>query len=277
MLKQLSNIIKSKKPVKVVDVKQDFDKQNHVFEVRDFSIYYGNKKAIHDLNVDIKKNKVTAFIGPSGSGKSTFIRAFNLMNDFTPDARSEGDIYFDGKNIRSKSLTNIELRTKVGMVFQKPTVFNLSIYENVAFALKIHGIRDKKVLDKIVQTSLESAALWDEVKTTLDKKASSLSGGQQQRLSIARAIALKPEVLLMDEPTSALDPIATAKIEQLINKLKNDFTIIIVTHSMAQAQRISDETFYFYQGHLIEKGSTKDIFTNPKHKETKDYINGKIG
>ncbi|OYD26680.1 phosphate ABC transporter ATP-binding protein (PhoT family) [Mycoplasma testudineum] len=269
------NLLKNKKQFPETTTIEVNEKD--VFVVKNFNLYYGERRALENLNVTIEKKKVSAFIGPSGSGKSSFIRVFNLMNELLPNTRSEGDIFFNGLNIKSRKINKIELRSKVGMVFQKPTPFNLSIYENIAFPLRTHGIRKKEVLDKIVKESLKGAALWDEVKDDLTKSATELSGGQQQRLCIARTIALKPEVLLMDEPTSALDPIATAKIEQLILKLKKDFTIIIVTHSMAQAQRISDQTFYFYQGRLIEHGETKKIFTNPEHEETRNYINGKIG
>ncbi len=259
--------------------KVDFNKEN-LFEVRNFNFWYkgGKKQALYDINLDIKKGHVTSLIGPSGCGKSTFLKNLNRMNDLVDDVVSEGDIWLNGKNIRSKSFKEIELRTMVGMVFQKATPFEMSIYDNVAFGPRAHGIRSKKVLDKIVEESLKGAALWDEVKHELHTgMGSGLSGGQQQRLCIARAIALKPKVLLMDEPTSALDPIATSKIEDLILKLSKDMSIIIVTHSMAQAQRISDETVFFYQGKIVEYGSTKDIFTKPKNKQTKDYVNGKIG
>jgi phosphate transport system ATP-binding protein len=228
--------------------------------------------------VNIKRNKVTALIGPSGCGKSTFIRCLNRMNDQIEGTYSEGCIYFDkGINLASKKLTTLELTTRVGMIFQKPSPFPMSIYENVAYGPRSHGINDKKLLDSIVEDSLKDAALWDEVKHNLFDLGTSLSGGQQQRLCIARAIALKPETLLMDEPTSGLDPIATSKIEILINQLKQHFTIIIVTHSMAQAQRVSDETAFFYQGNIMEMGTTKQMFTSPKNKKTREYISGKIG
>ncbi len=259
--------------------KEDFNKEN-LFEVRNFNFWYkgGTKQALYDINLDIKKGHVTSLIGPSGCGKSTFLKNLNRMNDLVDDVIINGDIWLNGRNIRSKSFKEIELRTMVGMVFQKPTPFEMSIYDNVAFGPRAHGIRSKKVLDKIVEESLKGAALWDEVKHELHTgSGNGLSGGQQQRLCIARAIALKPKVLLMDEPTSALDPIATAKIEDLIITLSKYMTIIIVTHSMAQAQRISDDTVFFYQGRIIESGTTKKIFTKPKNKQTKDYVNGKIG
>ena len=254
-------------------------KETNVFEVKDFSLWYknGEKNALADINIEIKKNNVTALIGPSGCGKSTFLRSLNRMNDLIDGVKTTGDIWFLGKNISSKILTDLELRTRVGMVFQKPTPFNFSIYENIAYALRSHGIKDKEAIEKIVVESLKDAALWDEVKNILHESALGLSGGQQQRLCIARAIALQPDVLLMDEPTSALDPIATSKIEQLIFKLKEKFTIIIVTHSMAQAQRISDQTIFFYQGKIIEYGQTKQIFTRPQQSYTKDYVSGRIG
>lgn len=255
--------------------KADFNKDN-VFEVRDLNLWYesGNKQALFDINLDIKKNKVTALIGPSGCGKSTFLRNLNKMHDLSNKIVVDGDIWFNGVNINSKKLSQMELRTKVGMVFQKPSPFNMSIYDNVAFGPKNHGIRNKERLDQIVKTALEDAALWDEVKNDLNAPASSLSGGQQQRLCIARSIALEPDVLLMDEPTSALDPIATGKIEKLIKKLSGKVTIVIVTHSMAQAQRISDNTVFFLKGKIIESNTTKNIFTKPKTSELKHYLNG---
>lgn len=261
-----------------VAVKKDFDEKN-VFEVRDLNFWYGNnsKQALFDINIDIKKNNVTSLIGPSGCGKSTFLRMLNRMNDLVENTTHTGNIFFNGNNIYSRKLNVLDLRTKVGMVFQKATPFPLSIYENVVFGLKNQGLRDKKILDKIVENSLKSAALWEEVKDNLENNAMGLSGGQQQRLCIARAIALAPTVLLMDEPTSALDPIATSKIEELVIELRKNFSIIIVTHSMAQAQRISDETVFFFGGRIIESGTTKQIFMKPKEKRTKDYVNGRIG
>ncbi len=256
----------------------DFNPAN-IFEVKNFNLWYNNgaKNALDGINIDIPKNKVTALIGPSGCGKSTFLRSLNRMNDLIDGIKTTGDIWFLGKNIASKIMSDLELRTRVGMVFQKPTPFNFSIYENIAYALRSHGIKNKEAINKIVVESLQGAALWDEVKDILHESALGLSGGQQQRLCIARAIALQPDVLLMDEPTSALDPIATSKIEQLIFKLKERFSIIIVTHSMAQAQRISDFTIFFYHGRIIEFGQTKQIFTRPKEPKTKDYVSGRIG
>lgn len=280
--KDQKRIIKNKKIASnesIEMIKADYNLDN-VFEVKDFNLWYNNrhKQALFNININLKRRKVTALIGPSGCGKSTFIRCLNRMNDLIPNIVTEGNIYFDnGVNVKSKKLDRLELTTRVGMVFQKPSPFPMSIYENVAYGPKSHGVLEKKVLDQIVKNSLIGAALWDEVKNSLHDLGTSLSGGQQQRLCIARAIALEPEVLLMDEPTSGLDPIATSKIENLINHLKQKYTIIIVTHSMAQAQRISDETVFFYQGEVIEHGSTKQIFTSPKQKKTKDYISGRIG
>ncbi len=250
-----------------------------IFEIENLSLWYksGEKQALFDISTGIKLNKITAFIGPSGCGKSTFLRELNRMNDQIEGVISEGNIFLEGENIRSKKMSLTSLRSRVGMVFQKPTPFPISIYDNVAYGPRSNGIHDKKVLDKIVEEALVGAALWDDVKNNLNDLATGLSGGQQQRLCIARAIALEPEVLLMDEPTSALDPIATAKVEELILKLGKKYTIVIVTHSMAQAQRISDETFFFYQGKIVEQGTTKQIFMKPKDKKTKDYINGRIG
>ncbi|MGL5205802.1 MAG: phosphate ABC transporter ATP-binding protein PstB [Metamycoplasmataceae bacterium] len=269
---------KRKEDTLILEVKEDFSNEN-IFEVNNFSLWYknGEKQALFNLNANIKLNKITSLIGPSGCGKSTFLRSLNRMNDLIEGVLQEGEIFFDGINIKSKKIPITTLRTRVGMVFQKPTPFPISIYENVAYGPKSNGIHDKKVLDKIVRESLEGAALWKDVENNLNDLGTSLSGGQQQRLCIARAIAMEPEVLLMDEPTSSLDPISTIKIEELILQLKEKYTIIIVTHSMAQAQRISDETFFFYQGNIIETGETKKIFLNPEIKETKDYINGRIG
>ena len=273
--KTLKNKLKSELETK----KENFDK-NNIFEVENFNFWYRNqnKHALIDINTTIARKKVTAFIGPSGCGKSTFLRCLNRMNDQIDNTYSEGNIYFDdGINLKSPKLNTLELTTRVGMIFQKPSPFPMSIYDNVAYGPRSHGINDKKALDQIVEESLKGAALWDEVKNNLYDLGTSLSGGQQQRLCIARAIALKPEVLLMDEPTSGLDPIATSKIERLVLNLKQDYTIIIVTHSMAQAQRVSDDTAFFYQGRLIEKNTTKKIFTSPDNKKTREYISGKIG
>ena len=244
--------------------------------VRDLDLFYEEKQALKKINIDIKTNKVTALIRPSVCGKSTFLRTLNRMNDLIDNVKIEGVVEIDGEDIY-KDNDVIKLRTKVGMVFQKPNLFPMSIYDNVAYGPRVHGIKDKKILDKIVEESLKGAAIWDEVKDRLKSPALGLSGGQQQRVCIARAIAMKPEVILMDEPTSALDPISTAKIEDLIFKLKKDYTIVIVTHNMQQAARISDETGFFLNGELIEYNNTKDIFTIPSDKRTEDYITGRFG
>ncbi len=245
--------------------------------VKDFNFYYGKFQALKNINMDVEKNKVTALIGPSGCGKSTFLRSINRMNDLIEISKYEGVIALDGEDIFSKKHDIVELRKKVGMVFQKPNPFPKSIYENIVYGPKLHGERNKKKLDEIVEESLKAVALWDEVKDKLHQSALGLSGGQQQRLCIARAIAVKPEILLMDEPTSALDPISTLKVEELIRELQKDYTIIIVTHNMQQAARISDYTGFFYQGILEEFGATEKIFTNPDNKKTEDYITGKFG
>ena len=239
--------------------------------VSNLDLYYGEKQALKKINMDIKANKVTALIGPSGCGKSTFLRTLNRMNDLIDNVKIEGTVEVDGEDIYKNSDV-INLRTKIGMVFQKPNLFPMSIYDNVAYGPRIHGIKDKKILNKIVEESLKSAAIWEEVKDRLKSSALGLSGGQQQRVCIARTIAMKPDVILMDEPTSALDPISTAKIEDLIFELKKDYTIIIVTHNMQQAARISDDTGFFLNGELIEYNNTKDIFTVPHDKRTEDYI-----
>jgi len=250
---------------------------NISFEIQNLDLYYDKFQALKDINLSIEKNKVTALIGPSGCGKSTFLRCLNRMNDLISNCTIEGTVKFDEEDVYQPSYDVIDLRTKVGMVFQKPNPFPMSIYDNVAYGPRCQGIKDKKILDEIVESSLQSAALWDEVNERLKDSAVSLSGGQQQRLCIARAIAMEPEVILMDEPTSALDPIATLKIEELINDLKKNFTIVIVTHSMQQAARISDNTAFFLMGDLIEFDVTDKIFTQPKHKQTEDYITGRFG
>ena len=244
--------------------------------VRNLDLFYGEKQALKKINMDIKANKVTALIGPSGCGKSTFLRTLNRMNDLIDNVKIEGVVEVDGEDIY-KDNDVIKLRTKVGMVFQKPNLFPMSIYDNVVYGPRIHGIKDKKILDRIVEESLKGAAIWDEVKDRLKTPALGLSGGQQQRVCIARTIAMKPDVILMDEPTSALDPISTSKIEDLISELKKDYTIVIVTHNMQQAARISDETGFFLNGELIEYNNTKDIFTVPSDKRTEDYITGRFG
>ncbi len=242
------------------------------------NLFYGDKQALFDINIALEKNKVTALIGPSGCGKSSFLRCINRMNDTIKDCRITGRLYIDKRDIYSKSLDVVQLSTKVGMVFQKPNPFPKSIYENIAYAPKIHGlVKNKKSLDKIVENSLVKAGLFDEVKDNLHSSALDLSGGQQQRLCIARTIAIDPEIILMDEPCSALDPIATAKIEKLIDELCKNYTIIVVTHSMQQAARISQNTAFFHLGRIIEYGSTNDIFTNPQSTQTQNYITGRFG
>jgi phosphate transport system ATP-binding protein len=245
---------------------------------RDVSIYYGTKKAIDEVSIDIATEHVTAFIGPSGCGKSTFLRALNRMNDTIASCRVEGNIELDGENIRSPAMDVVQLRARVGMVFQKPNPFPKSIYENIAYGPRIHGISGSKAeLDGMVETALQKAGLWEEVKDRLTDSGTALSGGQQQRLCIARAIAVDPEVILMDEPCSALDPIATARIEELIGELKGRYAIVIVTHSMQQAARVSQRTAFFHLGKMVEYGKTSDIFTNPREERTKDYITGRYG
>lgn len=251
--------------------------KNIRIEVKDFNFYYGNFKALKNINMNIEKNKVTALIGPSGCGKSTFLRSINRMNDLINDIKYEGTISLDGENIFDKNHDIVELRKKIGMVFQKPNPFPKSIYENIVYGPKLHGEKNKEILDEIVENSLKAVSLWEEVKDKLHQSALGLSGGQQQRLCIARAISINPEILLMDEPTSALDPISTAKIEELIIKLAKQYSIVIVTHNMQQASRISDYTGFFYQGVLEEFNKTETIFTTPNNKKTEDYITGKFG
>ncbi|HAE61780.1 MAG TPA: phosphate ABC transporter ATP-binding protein [Eubacteriaceae bacterium] len=251
--------------------------ENIVYDVKGLNLWYGEDQALKDINLEIEKNKVTAIIGPSGCGKSTFIKTMNRMIENIPIVRTTGKILYHGQDIFDKSVRVEELRTKVGMVFQKPNPFPKSIFENVVYGPRIHGIKDKALLMEIAETSLKSAALWDEVKDRLNDNAYGLSGGQQQRLCIARCLAVQPDVILMDEPTSALDPIATFKIEELIDSLKKDYTISIVTHSMQQAARISDKTAFFLMGELIEFDKTSVIFSNPADKRTEDYITGRFG
>ncbi len=246
-------------------------------EVRGLNFYYRSFQALHGIDMIIYENMVTALIGPSGCGKSTFLRCINRMNDLIDGSRVEGKLLLDGEDIYHPEVNVVELRKRVGMVFQKPNPFPKSIFENVAYGLKVNGIRDRTYIQEKVEQSLRMAALWDEVKDRLDKSALGLSGGQQQRLCIARAIALEPEVLLMDEPASALDPIATQKIEELIFTLKENFTIVIVTHNMQQAARVSDFTGFFFMGRLIEMDTTENIFTRPKVKQTEEYITGRFG
>ncbi|WP_417446571.1 phosphate ABC transporter ATP-binding protein PstB [Kangiella sp.] len=246
-------------------------------EVEKLNLFYGDKQALYDIDLHIPEKKVTAFIGPSGCGKSTLLRCFNRMNDLVDIARTEGQIRLDNQNVYGPGVDVAELRRKVGMVFQKPNPFPKSIYENVAYGLRLQGINKRRVLDEVVEWALKGAALWDEVKDRLQENALGMSGGQQQRLCIARAIAVQPEVLLLDEPASALDPISTLKIEELIAELKNDYTIVIVTHNMQQAARVSDYTAFMYMGDMVEFDNTDKIFTNPSQKKTEDYITGRYG
>ncbi len=248
-----------------------------IYNVKDLNLWYGETQALKNINLEIKRNEVTAIIGPSGCGKSTFIKTLNRMIDNVPGVKTTGEIHYHNRDIFSKEHWVEELRTQVGMVFQKPNPFPKSIFENVVYGPKIHGIRGKSDLKEIAEESLKRAALWEEVKDRLDDNAYGLSGGQQQRLCIARSLAVQPEVLLMDEPTSALDPIATHRIEELIAELKKDYTIVIVTHSMQQAARISDKTAFFLMGEVIEFGNTDEIFTTPKDQRTEDYITGRFG
>ncbi|GAB2774233.1 phosphate ABC transporter ATP-binding protein PstB [Actinomadura fibrosa] len=252
-------------------------KRKHKLQAKNVKVFYDDFMAIKGIDMNIKANKVTAFIGPSGCGKSTFLRLFNRMNDYVDGFRMEGEINIDGENIYKKKVNVEELRKRVGMVFQKPNPFPKSIYENVAYGLKIQGIKDKTYLKEKVERSLKQVALWDEVKDDLNKSALALSGGQQQRLCIARTLAVEPSILLMDEPTSALDPLSTAKIEELIYELKNEYTIVIVTHNMQQAGRVSDYTAFFYLGELIEYDKSKKLFTNPEKQQTENYITGRFG
>ncbi|AUM96294.1 TPA: phosphate ABC transporter ATP-binding protein [Clostridium botulinum] len=247
-----------------------------IIKTEELNLYYGNVKALKNINIDIEKNKVTALIGPSGCGKSTFLRTLNRMNDLIDSVKIEGSVYYEGKDIY-KDYDVIDLRKKIGMVFQNPNPFPMSIYDNIAYGPRIHGIKTKEKLNEIVEKSLKGAALWEEVKDRLKKNALGLSGGQQQRLCIARTLAVEPEILLMDEPTSALDPISTLKIEELMDELKNKYTVIIVTHNMQQAGRISDNTAFFLNGEIIEVGKTEELFYKPKDKRTEDYITGRFG
>jgi phosphate transport system ATP-binding protein len=246
-------------------------------EVKDLSLYYGEKKALKEISMQIPANKVTALIGPSGCGKSTFLRCINRMNDLIPSVKITGEMLVEGIDIYDKNVDVVNIRKKIGMVFQKSNPFPKSIYENIAYGPKINGIKDKTQLNEIVETSLRQAAIWDELKDRLDDSALGLSGGQQQRLCIARTLAVSPDIILMDEPASALDPISTSKIEELVHELKEQYTIIIVTHNMQQAARTSDYTGFFYMGELIEMGKTNAIFTKPEQKQTEDYITGRFG
>ena len=246
-------------------------------QVNDLSLYYGEKKALKEISMQIPANKVTALIGPSGCGKSTFLRCINRMNDLIPSVKITGELLVEGIDIYDKNVDVVNIRKKIGMVFQKSNPFPKSIYENIAYGPRINGIKDKTQLDEIVETSLRQAAIWEELKDRLGDSAMGLSGGQQQRLCIARTLAVSPDIILMDEPASALDPISTSKIEELVHELKEQYTIIIVTHNMQQAARTSDHTAFFYMGELIEMGKTNTIFTKPEKKQTEDYITGRFG
>ncbi|MCM3769771.1 phosphate ABC transporter ATP-binding protein PstB [Priestia aryabhattai] len=248
-----------------------------VYKTKGLNLWYGNTHALKNIDLDIHANEVTAIIGPSGCGKSTYIKTLNRMVEMTPIVRTSGEIEYRGKNIFDKSYHVEELRTQVGMVFQKPNPFPKSIYDNIAYGPRIHGVRNKKKLDEIVEKSLRGAAIWDEVKDRLNQNANGLSGGQQQRICIARCLAIEPDVILMDEPTSALDPISTLKVEELVQELKKDFSIIIVTHNMQQAARISDKTAFFLNGEVVEYAETDEIFSMPSDKRTEDYITGRFG
>lgn len=246
-------------------------------KVEDLDLFYGDFQALHSVNLDVRENEILAFIGPSGCGKSTLLKCLNRMNDLVVGCKIEGKVTLDGQNIYAKNYDVNNLRKRVGMVFQQPNPFPMSIYENIAYGPKTHGVKNKAKLDEIVESSLKQAAIWEEVKNDLKKSALSLSGGQQQRLCIARALAVNPEVILMDEPTSALDPVSTGKIEDLAQDLKEKYTIVIVTHNMQQASRISDRTAFFLNGVIVEQGTTLDIFQNPKNEKTERYITGRFG
>lgn len=250
---------------------------NTKISVKNLNLYYGENHALKDVNMEIKEKAITAFIGPSGCGKSTFLKTLNRMNDLIENVKITGDVLIDGENIYSKDIDTTLLRKRVGMVFQQPNPFPMSIYDNIAYGPRLHGTKDKKTLDRIVEESLKGAAIWDEVKDRLKKSALGLSGGQQQRICIARALAVEPEVLLMDEPTSALDPISTTKIEDLMETLKKKYTVVVVTHNMQQAVRVSDYTAFFLVGNMVEFGETKQIFSYPQDKRTEDYITGRFG
>ncbi|MDQ7072461.1 MAG: phosphate ABC transporter ATP-binding protein PstB [Gammaproteobacteria bacterium] len=257
--------------------KLDLANETTCLEVKGFNLFYGNKQALFDINMKIAKNRVTAFIGPSGCGKSTLLRCFNRMNDLIDSVSINGEMLLDGTDLNAPSVNVADLRRQVGMVFQKPNPFPKTIYENVAYGLRLQGVNDRATLDNVVEKSLKGAALWDEVKDRLNESAMGMSGGQQQRLVIARAIAIEPEVLLLDEPASALDPLSTLKIEELIHELKEKYTIVIVTHNMQQAARVSDYTAFMYLGEVVEFGATDALFTNPAKKQTEDYITGRYG
>ena len=248
-----------------------------VFKTNNFNLWYGDNHALQDINLTFNQNEISAIIGPSGCGKSTFVKALNRMVELVPVVRTEGEILYREQDIFDRKMTVEELRTKVGMVFQKPNPFPKSIYDNVAYGPRVHGIRKKNVLDEVVEKSLRDAAIWDEVKDRLNENAYGLSGGQQQRVCIARALATEPDVILMDEPTSALDPVSTTKVEDLMHELKKDYSLIVVTHNMQQAARVSDTTSFFYQGYVVEHDDTKVIFGNPRDQRTEDYVSGRFG
>ncbi|GGK03399.1 phosphate import ATP-binding protein PstB [Lentibacillus kapialis] len=272
------NTAADSKHVSIVNAKKsDQAETKTIYSVQNFNLWYGNNQALYDVQMDIPANKVTAIIGPSGCGKSTFIKALNRMVELVPSVRMNGSIYYDGKDIFRPKYKVEDLRTRVGMVFQNPNPFPKSIYENVVYGPKTHGIKNKKVLNEIAKKSLKGAALWDEVKDRLQENAFGLSGGQQQRLCIARCLAIEPDVILMDEPTSALDPISTSKIEELVQTLKKDYSIAIVTHNMQQAARISDKTAFFLNGEVVEYNITDKLFSYPDDKRTEDYITGRFG
>lgn len=280
---ELMNKTNNKETVKIKNPSQSVSEpiqlvdKNSVFNTKNFNLWYGDHHALKDINLDIKENDVTAIIGPSGCGKSTYIKALNRMVELVPIVKTEGEINYRGRNILDSSYEVEELRTRVGMVFQKPNPFPKSIYDNIAYGPRIHGIKNKKILDEIVEKSLRGAAIWDEVKDRLNQNAYGLSGGQQQRICIARCLAIEPDVILMDEPTSALDPISTLKVEELVQELKDNYSIIIVTHNMQQAARISDRTAFFLNGEVVEFDHTDKIFSTPKDQRTEDYISGRFG
>ncbi len=273
----MSEVLAKKIDPSIMSAGNSTDSSEICMDVNNLNLYYGETQALRDISFQMKKNKVTAFIGPSGCGKSTLLRCFNRMNDLVDSVRVEGEILLDNKNIYAPDIDVTSLRQRVGMVFQKPNPFPMSIFENVAYGLRLQGIKKRRILEEKVEWALKGAALWDEVKDRLDESALGLSGGQQQRLVIARATAIEPEILLLDEPASALDPISTLKIEELIYELKSKYTILIVTHNMQQAARVSDETAFMYMGEMVEFGDTNKIFTNPTKKQTEDYITGRYG
>ncbi|MDG5470812.1 phosphate ABC transporter ATP-binding protein PstB [Jeotgalibacillus sp. ET6] len=266
-----------KPKIQVPEKEKESASRGSVYQSNQLNLWYDTNHALKNIDLDIKENEVTAIIGPSGCGKSTYIKTLNRMTETIPSVKTSGEIIYRGKNILEKGYRVEELRTKVGMVFQKPNPFPKSIYENIAYGPRIHGIKNKKILDQIVEKSLRGAAIWDEVKDRLNENAYSLSGGQQQRICIARCLAIEPDVILMDEPTSALDPISTLKVEELVQELKKEYSIIIVTHNMQQAARISDKTAFFLNGEVIEFDQTDKIFSNPSDKRTEDYISGRFG